>query len=248
MKKNIFILLTIFTFFCASCAKAQTLGAGVSVDNQGNLVINAPLYVIDETGDKPVLKLAPSSMNNEVYAHIPWGDGGNKIDVIGGIIKGRLSITIKKPDENWLNDVTRFWGVPDDSFTSGADVRVGLLSLCAKGEVGYGNPSIQLVNTYDLQPIRGTAIGRQTYYFYGNYYEIIYSMGDVNISGKLNLPRWYNWIWHVDFDIHLKQGWNVIRAEDNIKDKNKEEVDTFDKFDKFTSIIPSKDAVWVLLN
>jgi len=58
------------------------------------------------------------------------------------------------------------------------------------------------------------------------------------------LPRWYNWIWHVDFDIHLKQGWNVIRAEDNYPKIIKND---FDNFDKFTSILPTKDAVWVLI-
>jgi len=241
------LLLTIFTFFCASCAKTQTLGAGISVDSQGNLVINAPLYVIDETGDKPILKLAPSSLNNEVTGSIynNINEGFMGIEITGGIINGRLSVTIKKHDNYFLSNAKDFWYISNDLFTDGADVQIGGIRLAAKGQAGYSYPSIHLVNRYDLQPIRGTAIGRQTYYFYGNYYELIYSMGDVNISGKLNLPRKVNWIWYVDFDIHLKQGWNIIRAEDNYPKIIKND---FDEFDKFTSGQPSKDAVWVLLN
>jgi len=110
MKKNLFTLL--LTFCVLSCAKTQSLGAGVSIDAQGNLKINAPLYVIDGTGEKPELKPAPVSMNYEVYAEIPYGDSFYPLEITGGIVKGRLSITVEKPEMEFSDNAATFFMFP----------------------------------------------------------------------------------------------------------------------------------------
>jgi len=240
MKKSTFILLTIFTlFYAASCVKAQSLGAGVSVDNQGNLVINAPLYVIERNGKKSILERAPSSMNFEVPAGISPtnNEGRSSIEITGGIIKGRLSLTIKKQEENFLKGAAIFFNVPPELFTDGANVKIVQLDLGDGVSKNYG--SLLLYNNYQIKLETGTEI--DSYYIDGDIYIYIYSLGDVNISTKVNKTIQNNWSWARDFDLHLKKGWNVIHWEKYFDDTLKDEVDVF------TSSQPSKDAVWVLV-
>jgi len=233
------ILLTILTLFCASCAKAQSLGAGVSVDKQGNLVINAPLYVLERNGKKPVLERAPSSMNYVVPAGISPtnNESRSSIEITGGIIKGRLSLTIKKSEENFLKSAANFFIVPPELFTEGANEKIVQLDLGDGVSKNYG--SLLLYNNYKIKPETGTEI--DSYYIDGDMYIYIYSLGNVNISTKVNKTIQNNWSWARDFDLHLKHGWNVIHWEKYFDDTLKDEVDVF------TSSQPSKDAVWVVI-
>jgi hypothetical protein len=235
MKKSLLIFL--LAVCVLSCAKAQSLGAGVSVDAQGNLKIDAPLYVIDKNPQKPGLKRAPASMNSQVSAGFAIGDSFCPLEVTGGIVNGRLSLTIKMPDEYWLNKVMYFWDVPDDYFTRGADVEIGELSLAADEPeyyrliMLYPNPLVRLSPYHEIDE----------YYIEGDRYKYIYSLGDVSISGKFNLPRWYNRTEHYEFDIRIKKGWNVIR-EGSFFDKTLQ-----DDVTTTTSGLPPASAVWVVL-
>jgi hypothetical protein len=234
MKKILLILL--LSFCVLSCAKTKSLGAGVSVDAQGNLKIDAPLYVIDTSAEKPGLKRAPASMNLPVYAGIPIGDTSTTLEVTGGIVKGRISITIKLPDEYWLNYAKYFWDVPDDSFTSGADVEIGELYLAVHGSDYYYR--IFLYPNLNVQVLTGERAAH--YYIEGGRYAHIYSLGSVNISGKVSVPRWYNWKQHFEFGINFNSGWNVIREGSYFDETLQDDVLTK------TSAIPPSSAVWVL--
>jgi hypothetical protein len=235
MKK---ILLTLFLSFCVlSCAKTQSLGAGVSVDAQGNLKIDAPLYVIDKNAEKPVLKRAPASMNLPVYAGIPVEDSSYPLEVTGGIIKGHITITIKRPDENLIEGAFYYWGIPGDLFMNGADVDVGELYLTIEGP-DYYHPIILYPNLHAKILTEKGYHGKTYYYIESDHYEHVYSLGDINISGKFNLSYWTE---HKEFDIRFTRGWNVIRQGGffNIYDND---------FTTKTSTLPPSEAVWVLFD
>jgi len=148
-KRLLLFSLFIFHFsFFISCAKTQTLGAGVSVDSQGNLVINAPLYVVYKNDDKNAIKKAPSSMNLPVFAGIFYGqDGSYPLKISGGIVKGRISVTIEKPNEyitEGLIEIMYFWDIPVDLFKIGANVAIGELDFRVNDLEGFGYRSITL--------------------------------------------------------------------------------------------------------
>jgi len=236
MKKNIFILLTIFTFFCASCAKAQTLGAGVSVDSQGNLIINAPLYVFDRYGENPKLEKAPTSINYEVDVGIynSQKDDSNSHEFIGEIKKGRLSITIRKPNENLLIEAMKFWHISENFFTNGSNVKIGELSLST---VKRDYIWIRLYPNLNAARILEEPITDERKYFIDDgHCEFFYSLGEVNITGKVYEPKLTNW--HYEFNLHLKQGWNIVNERFYY--------DVKEEIEALTSITLSKDAVWVL--
>jgi len=233
MKKVIFILL--LTTCVLSCAQTQSLGAGVTVDKQGNLKIDAPLYVIDENPQKPGLKPAPSSMNFSVYAGIPEDDASNPLEVTGGIVKGRLSLTIKKPNEYWLYDASYAWYISEGFFTGGADVKIGELFFSVNNSDGYRR--IALYTNYHVK--LSTVSEYDYYYIDGDLYEYIYSLGNVTISGKIDESRWYNW--HGEFDVRLNRGWNVTRVRYSFDNTLNRDVETR------TSALPSANAVWVVL-
>jgi len=194
MKKSLFLLL--LTLCVLSCVKAQSLGAGVSIDAQGNLKIDAPLYVIDKNQKKPGLKPAPSTMNSKVIAGIYMGgDIDYSLEITGGIVKGRLSITIKKPEKVFSDNAATLLNIPAELFTSGADVQFGEIILRMKNEadepVDY--PSIMLYSNYQVK--LSTVTERETYYIDGDCYSFTYSLGDVDISYRFNAPpgdmAWY---------------------------------------------------------
>jgi len=248
MKSKLLIIqLTIFMLFCASCAKAQTLGAGISVDSQGNLVINAPLYVFDRYGENPKLEKAPTSINSKVLAFIPDGDSGGNLKFSGGIVKGQLSIIINKPepDENNfygrggqnLIEAMDYFHISESFITNGANIEIGQLELfCGIDDNNY------LILLYPNRNARilfkgSTIDGR--YVIEGDNCEIYYSLGEVNISSKIYNPERKNW--YREFDLHLKQDWNIVSTK---KDYNY----TLDKdILILNSITLSKDAVWVLI-
>jgi hypothetical protein len=246
MKKNIFILLTIFMLFYASCAKAQTLGAGVSVDSQGNLVINVPLYVVYKNDDKNVIKPAPSSMNLPVFAGIFYGqDGSYPLEISGGIVKGRISVTIEKPNEyitEHLIDIMHFWDIPVDLFKSWANVAIGELDFRVNDLEGFGYRSITLYPDSKARVLLGEEkYGYKYKYIEGSHYEFIYSMGDVNFSGKLKTPSRYNWKGYGEYDIHLKQGWNIVSRREYFDEMDQEFVGAG------TSSKISSKALWVVI-
>jgi len=239
MKSKLLIIqLTIFMLFCASCAKAQTLGAGISVDSQGNLVINAPLYVFDRYGENPKLELAPSSMNYEVSACIFYGeDVVDPLDFKGEIKKGNLSLTIKEPSEINLVKTMYFWGIPERFFTNGANEKIGMLYLTIDN-----NGNIRRLWLYPNRNARILLKGNKEvnkYYIDGENCEFFYSLGEVNIIGKINESKFWNW--RGDFNLHLKQGWNIVSTRKYFDDTLNKDTETL------TSVTLSKDAVWVLI-
>jgi hypothetical protein len=170
-------------------------------------------------------------MNFPVHAHIPFGDTGYTLEVTGGIVKGRLSITIKKPDEDQLAEIMYFWGgFPADIFTAGAEVKIGELSLgLVEGDnyrwiILFPNPQVELRESYEMHTVEGD---RCSY---------IYSLGNVHISRKFSLPRRSDY----DFNIRLKRGWNVISTGSYFDKTLQKEVITK------TSVFPLANALWVL--
>jgi len=137
MEKLFFFLLlsTFMMFNIQSCDRTQLLGTGVSEDKHGNLKIDVPLYIVEKNKEKPELKIASSSMNLPVRAVIDNGrsEKNNSIEITGGIVKGRLSIIIKKPQEILLREALReamyYWHVPKDFFIKGANSLIGELFL-----------------------------------------------------------------------------------------------------------------------
>jgi len=224
MKKLLFMLL--LTSGVITCAQAQSMGAGVSVDRQGNLKIDAPLYVIDRNPEKPGIIAAPATMNRVVAATIYLGDDSAGISVLftGGIVKGRLSLTIKKPEEEYLwSSIASFWDIPADLFTSGADVKIGYLYLLDNDAYR----SIILYTDYHVSLNTSKEVDR--FDIDGDRYLYIYSMGEVTVSGKVQYQTWYR-----ELDIRLQKGWNVIRWC------------VTDGYDKLTSVAASSNAVWVV--
>jgi hypothetical protein len=97
MEKKLYILLLLSfaLFFVLSCAKTKSLGAGVSINAQGDLKIDAPLYVIDKSLEKPMLRQAPDSMNYAVYAGFPFTGGADA--AIGELILAVDNSDIYRP-------------------------------------------------------------------------------------------------------------------------------------------------------
>jgi len=228
--------------FCASYAKAQTLGAGISVDSQDNLVINAPLYVYDRYGKNPKLELAPSSINYEVYIGIFCGQSvaDFPIEFKGEIKNGFLSLTINKPDESLLNDAMYFFDpTPRSYFTSGYHVQIGQLNFkTGNGKYTENDKRILIYPNRNERISFNKNVDIGTYYFDNDYCEIFYSLGEVDITGKVSVLGLYGW--KGEFNIHLKKGWNIVSTR-YVYDDIKGDTETRN------SINLSSDAVWLLL-
>jgi len=93
---------------------------------------------------------------------------------------------------------------------------------------------------YVLDSTLATSYEYDKYYIDGDVYNYTYSLGDVNISSKFNTPIG-NMSWYRKYDIHLKQGWNVIRYGKYFDNTLQDEVD------RRISEMPTANAVWVLL-
>ena len=238
MKRIILILLIAL---CAlSCAKTEPLGPGVSVDKHGNLKINAPLYVIDRNYEKPGLKKADTSLNIAVSVHFHVGDDiGSQLEVTGGIVNGRLSITIQKPEDDQLfYSAANFLSVSDDLFKTGSDAAITELFMypevpgeCINSLILCSNPVVELLDSYEFDVF--DVDGYKHYYFY--------SLEDVIISGRdQKYSRYSDYTWYNDFDISMKQGWNVICMAEIYDEMLNRDVTTM------TSSTPPPDAVWIL--
>ena len=241
------ILLTSLITLCAlSCAKAEPLGPGVSVDKQGNLKIDAPLYVINNNPENPGLKRADASLHRAVSFSLYAGDDvGSPLEITGGIVNGRLSITIQKPKEDqYFRSAASFFSVPKDVFKTGSDTAIGEIFMHAVDSDDdycwirlYSNPIVKFLKGIDIGSERDVFDvdgGRHFYY---------YSHGDVSISSRVEKRSQYNnFTWREDYNIDLKQGWNVIRTEELYDEAVNADVFTM------TSDKPSTDAVWVLLS
>jgi len=229
MKKHLFLLLLTFTVLF--CAQAQSLGAGVSIDAQGSLKINAPLYILDKNPQKPGIKRAPTSLNLPVVAGFHIGDDFGQLEVTGGIVKGRISLIIKKPDEVFLVTAASLLNIPSVRFTSGADVKVGDMSFYADdSEYNY---RIMLFSNFHVEGPLPTYDYEQ-YDINGVLYKYIYSLGEVIISGNVDKNYGVKETSYRKFDIRLKNGWNVTKYNPDKPD------------DTLTSSLPPSNAVWVL--
>ena len=223
--------------FCASCAKAQTLGAGVSVDNQGNLVINAPLYIFDCYSENTKLEKAPTSFNSEVYVSFYSNDEVDfPLKFNGEIKNGFLSLTINKPDELKLYDAMNLWLISESFFTNGANVKIAELNLKIDNENDYY--LIWLYPNRNVKILQEPFLDIRSFFIDGDHYKFIYSFGEVNISGKFYEP---NKNWQDELNIHFKQGWNIVSTRDYYDNTLKRDILIMN------SITLSKDAVWVLI-
>jgi len=234
--KQIIILITIFMLFCASCAKAQTLGSGISVDSQENLVINAPLYVFDRHGENPKLEKAPTSINSEVSVSVYSKEERDiPLKFSGEIKNGFLSLTINKPDELKLYEAKNLWLIPESFFTNGANVKIAELSLRIDNENDfyliwlYPNINVKILQ----EPYSDTI----SFFIDDEHYKFIYSLGEINISGKFFDP---NHNWQDELNIYFKQGWNIVSIKKYYDYTLKREILIMN------SVILSKNAVWVL--
>ena len=198
-----------------SAQPAQPNGnGGVSVNAEEALVIDAPLYVVDLSGeidphDPPQIVSADSSLNGQiVYAY-------NEYDYVtpiatGTITNGRLTITIPKPDSSILKSMIDFWdesGYPSSWIQAGANVKMGVFDFETDfGQlVLYANPSVKVYE--DSYPGYGT----YSYYWANIDGEIcgyFYSQGDIAVYGSGSGTDSYGDPYIADFDFKLIQGWN----------------------------------------
>ena len=211
------------------------LGEGVSINAQGNLVIDAPLYVIDRNQESPGLKPTDASLNLPVTAFIY--DNGDTLDcpleLTGGIVNGRIALIIKKPDEYLLTrNAADFWNVHEEYFKEGADAKNAQLLLYAGNPLDYNwirlfsSPIIAYINWWEVDPYD---VDGENHYF-------IYSLGVVSISDRINISSQDSkYTWYTDVDMELRNGWDIVGAE-NIFDET-----INDTINTITSTLPSSD-------
>jgi hypothetical protein len=163
------------------------------------------------------------------------------VEFTGGIVKGRISITIGKPDEYYLNEIMDFWYIPENIFTSGADVLIGELIFSAILPDYYH--TIRLYPNTHIQVLSEESFGKTRFNIKGGFYNYIYSLGEVNlnVSGSVK-PEWYKWAWYREINIRLNRGWNVIREGSFFDYKLNDYVETK------INAIPTSEAVWVLFD
>jgi hypothetical protein len=245
--------LSIFLIICAcvlSCARdgsgiqpvkppAKSTGAagGVWADAQGNLRIEADLFVIDRNPENPGLKKADESWNGTVTAYINPGDQDVQHSASGIISNGRFSLSFPKPETGDLQAAAdQFSFFPDDWFIKGADVPIGSLFLYE--DSGYhmldliANPEVVYIDDYYMDYEYYHLKGDRCYYFY--------SQGDMVISGTFGSV--FGWSGREESAaIRFTPGWNVLSSSVHYDEET----------DAETIIGSSKNlpanAVWVLL-
>jgi hypothetical protein len=180
-------------------------------------------------------------MNRPVYAATYEGEALISLGVTGGIVKGRLSVSLKKPADIPLfplYEAEDFWNVPAHFFTDGTAAQIGEIFVEAyePGEDGEGPNWVTLMNNPQVQFSLETDEDR--YRIDGGVCYCVYALGDVSISGRVDLPQ-RGRTWRREFDIRLKQGWNFVL-----------ETDVLDKLTgiEYTKIsnLPPASALWVM--
>ena len=229
MKRKLLLLLAVACLL--SCRKndlpAQSTRpdgtAGVSVDAQGNLVINAPVYVaIPEGNEKYELKPADGDLFLEIDDSFSVGEIDKIIIASGTISGGRVSITIPIPDSKSMRTAeSRF---SSERLKSGSDIRCRFIRISgADVNLGlFANPQVE----YDS--------------FGEEWYDFIYSEGDVVVSGSYIGSAGDGYAFHELVDVRLTQGWNTIAYSDKVDSEAKTVTRTE------ISKNPPPDAVWVL--
>lgn len=196
--------------------------AGISITENGELHIDADLYIFDRTTAKPAVIKADNTVNGTVEALITYGQ-----EAQGEIKNGRFSITIPIPPDKYLVEaMTYTWAYPDlpDSFIKdGPDILVKNISYMIANIDGKE----YFIDLMDNQKVHNYG---SDYYLDGDYIEFLYSKGNVKIYGNREdkdegLPEVWN--------INLIEGWNTICS--------------FFSSSKYTttSKSPSKSAKWV---
>ena len=237
MKKLISILL-LTTAFTLSCTKNNSSArtavpdgtSGVDIDAQGNLIIDAPLYMlINKDVTNPELQKADASLVETVEAVISSRENYHSI-ASGTISGGRISITVPIPDRKYLLTADSLFET--DMVQSGADVMIEFINL--SGIDGY----ILLFGNLHDQNNPGDVLydifaGGDRYYF-------MYSEGDVLISGIKTYPHGDVYDLKETINIKLVEGWNIIC------------VSRYDDNENYTSILsevskkPPSKGVWVM--
>ena len=177
---------------------------GVWVDSNGDLRINAPLYVFGHSGPpdfESTLELASEGTVVGMFVHDE--NTMDALPIITTIVdsNGMFDITIPADilDYDSAAEAFAFWdGINPDAIITGANVQVGFLNLRVVG-LGYNNPEIFL-STADTPDL----IMREGFMY-------LYSQGNVRIIDEFEIetimsdePEQFN------IDIWLTSGWNIL--------------------------------------
>lgn len=235
MKKILLPLLC--ALLCVlSCKKNDAAGtAGIRVDAQGNLVINAPVYVATGGMEYGEMRQADKSLVDTIEALISNGEDQHAI-ATGTISGGRITITIPIPDEQYL--VTADSLFDSRGLQSGGGVRIAPIDLSG------ANSYILLIDNPQAEQD-----GSKDYLDYGiekGRYTFLYSEGDVVISDNdsyIAMDDYYGMFMGIEiFDISLTKGWNTIcYSSTNVGDESLANI-----MNSRISKEPPPDAVWVL--
>ncbi|MCL2335901.1 MAG: hypothetical protein FWC60_00595 [Firmicutes bacterium] len=183
--------------------------AGVSVDAQGNLIINAQLYDINTTTTSVVP--FPNTMNADVSAYASTASGDYPLTTVtNGITGGKLtSVIIPPPPAAALTSVVDDLGdMPASWVKSGGANHIGSISL---EYLEYLDSSTSSTIGFDLyaNPVI-TTDGYGNYNPQGDSYMYMYSDGDVVISGSGQFDDGSGGKYSMAADIKLAKGWNCV--------------------------------------
>ena len=248
MKKKVLLLLLLLAAACLlSCRKGDLSAqpfkpngaAGASVDSQGSLAIDAPVYVavirervISEGMEDVELQPADEDLFLEIESFFPIGEADNIRIASGTISGGRISIAIPIPGDEHLY-LPESWFNPE-WVKSGSDIGCRLIRISS----GYS--SLRLHS--NLKTKHGD-FGEAGHYIisgdFEEWYEFVYSEGDVVVSGTYSGSGGDGYDYHEITDVKLTQGWNTVgysyRTDNEAKTITRTE----------TSKNPPPDAVWV---
>jgi hypothetical protein len=252
MKRKLPLLLLLI-FACVSCArdasaippgkppsKSNGAAGGVWVDAEGNLRIEADLFVVDRDPENPGLKRADISRNGTVTAFIY---PGTHYSASGSLSNGHFSLSIPVPEDDDLETaVERFYFWPDDWFTKGANVKVGFLYF----ELIYlddadGVYDIYLIANPGVEFMDNDSWEHGYYSVKGNVCDYHYSQGELIINGAtLTINEWG--ISDDSVNISFTRGWNVFY--DSVIYDEETNTDSI----VISSKNPPANAVWVLMD
>ena len=169
---------------------------GVSVDADGNLKIDAELWIFDNSESSPEFKKVDSSFNRLVRASV----GDHSWDFSDGIKEGRLNILINSSQitSTDLKTASQEFGLTADDYNiEGSNIRLGGLVLQMRETVEGQDRDYELGLIGNPEPIQGSQVVES--------FGFIYSMGDISIEGTSTNEGSET---HMDF--RFASGWNSI--------------------------------------
>ena len=177
---------------------------GVSLDSNGDLRINATVYVPGADGNISTNKAA----NNAITVFL-WRPGTSKMnpDYTRNISDGTVNISIPAPNTYTLNRVIDYF---PDGVKSGADVEITNLLLSTPS---CGDATMLSLHGNSVFEGDYSGIPPRWHLKSGEEYCIYYSKGDAVISGT-GSEDGYSYI----IDIKFAKGWNIVcEKEDPVR-------------------------------